>query len=112
MVAGNRPDHRAPPIVAHPHGLFGPDSWYMNHERNAAYGAKAVNNGRLDLPVIFIAAKYDYVCDAINSDLAVPMRDHCTHLTEHVVESGHWMAQERPIEVNRYLSQWLMSLST
>ena len=29
-------------------GFFGPDSWYMNHERNIAYAADAQNGGRLD----------------------------------------------------------------
>ena len=29
-------------------GFFGPDSWYMNHDRNVAYAAKAINGGRLE----------------------------------------------------------------
>src|SRR5437868_3304181 len=37
-------------------GFFGPDSWYMNHDRNVAYAAKAVNGGRLDMPVLFLHA--------------------------------------------------------
>jgi hypothetical protein len=35
-------------------GCFGPNSWYMNHERNIAYAAKAVAGGRLPLPVLFL----------------------------------------------------------
>ena len=31
----------------------------MNHEANAAYWRKAVNNGYLDMPVLFLAARYD-----------------------------------------------------
>jgi len=88
-------------------GFFGPDSYYMNHARNAEYGASAVDGGVLQLPVLFLAAQYDYVCDAITSDLAQPMRDHCRDLTEHVIYSGHWMAQERPRDVNSALTQWL-----
>ena len=34
-------------------GFFGPDSWYMNHDRNVAYAAKAVSGGRLSMPVLF-----------------------------------------------------------
>ncbi|MGH1491220.1 MAG: alpha/beta fold hydrolase [Acidimicrobiales bacterium] len=87
-------------------GFFGPDSYYMNHERNAAYGA-TVENPVLDMPVLFVAAQYDYVCDAVTSDLAVPMRENCTDLTEELVYSGHWMAQERPWDLNAILGRWL-----
>ncbi len=87
-------------------GFFGPDSYYMNHERNGAYGA-AAQKPVLEMPVLFVAAQYDYVCDAVTSDLAVPMRQYCTDLTERLVYSGHWMAQERPGDVNSALAQWL-----
>ena len=88
-------------------GFFGPDSWYMNHERNAAWSASAVNGGRLDMPVLFLHGAYDTTCDTMNSPLADPMRQDCTDLTEVVVESGHWMAQERPVAVNAALAKWL-----
>lgn len=88
-------------------GFFGPDSWYMNHKANAAYAAKAVNGGRLDMPVLFLAARYDYVCEAIASRLAEPMGEQCRDLTRAVINSGHWMAQEKPAEVNRALVHWL-----
>jgi pimeloyl-ACP methyl ester carboxylesterase len=35
------------------------------------------------------------------------MRAHCADLTEGVVKSGHWMAQEQPVAVNRALARWL-----
>ena len=35
------------------------------------------------------------------------MRRDCADLTEVIVFSGHWMAQERPIEVNAALAKWL-----
>jgi hypothetical protein len=35
------------------------------------------------------------------------MRCDCTDLTEVVVPSGHWMAQEQPIQVNAALAKWL-----
>jgi hypothetical protein len=35
------------------------------------------------------------------------MRAHCADLTEAVVPSGHWMAQEKPICVNAALAKWL-----
>ena len=36
-----------------------------------------------------------------------PMREACAKLTEVTVASGHWMAQEKPVEVNAGLARWL-----
>ena len=88
-------------------GFFGPDSWYMNHDRNVAYSAKAVNSGRLNMPVLFFHAANDLVCDTMGSRLADPMREYCADLTEVVIQSGHWMAPERPVAVNAALAKWL-----
>lgn len=88
-------------------GFFGPDSWYMNHEANADYARRAVNGGRLAMPVLFLHGAYDYTCETMTSRLAAPMRRDCGDLTEVVVKSGHWMAQERPVDVNRALARWL-----
>ncbi len=35
------------------------------------------------------------------------MREFCADLTEHIVESGHWMAQENPVAVNAALARFL-----
>ncbi len=88
-------------------GFSGPDAWYLNHEANAAYAAKAPNGGRLDLPVLFLGARYDWVCETTESRLGDPMRALCTNLTEHVLDTGHWMAQEAPAEVSAALVAWL-----
>jgi pimeloyl-ACP methyl ester carboxylesterase len=88
-------------------GFFGPDSWYMNQERNAAYAGRAKNSGRLSLPVLFLHAAYDYTCDTTGSRLAEPMRQDCADLAEAQVASGHWMAQEKPLAVNAALAKWL-----
>jgi len=88
-------------------GFFGPDSWYMNSTANTAYAARARDAGKLTLPVLFLHGAYDYTCETIDSRLAEPMRRDCTDLTEVIVFSGHWMAQERPIEVNAALARWL-----
>jgi len=88
-------------------GFFGPNSYYMNHEANAVYAARAVNAAYLDMPVLFIAAQYDYTCESITSRLAEPMRKYCRRLNETVVYSGHWMAQEKPLDVNAVLARWL-----
>jgi pimeloyl-ACP methyl ester carboxylesterase len=59
------------------------------------------------MPVLFLHAAYDYTCETITSRFAEPMRRDCSNLTEVVVKSGHWMAQEKPAEVNAALVRWL-----
>jgi pimeloyl-ACP methyl ester carboxylesterase len=89
------------------HGFFGPNSWYMNHKANGAYASRAKNGGKLSMPVLFLHGAYDATCETIHSKLADPMRRDCWNLTEVVVKSGHWMAQEKPVEVNAALARWL-----
>lgn len=86
-------------------GFTGPDSWYVNDEANAAYSGRGAQ--RLDLPVLFLHGRYDSVCQTVTTRLADPMRQACSDLTEHIVDSGHWMAQEKPAAVNAHLAQWL-----
>jgi pimeloyl-ACP methyl ester carboxylesterase len=88
-------------------GFFGPDSWYMNHEANHAFQETSVNGGRLELPVLFVHAAYDYTCATIDTRLADPMRAACADLTEAVARTGHWMAQEDPVTVNAALARWI-----
>jgi len=88
-------------------GFFGPDSWYMNHEANAAYSETSVNDGRLDMPVLFLHAAYDYTCETATSPLADPMRQGCPDLTEATAQTGQWMAQEDPVAVNAALARWI-----
>ncbi|MCA8928152.1 MAG: alpha/beta hydrolase [Alphaproteobacteria bacterium] len=88
-------------------GFFGPSSWYMNHAANAAYAESAAGGGRLAMPVLFLAARYDYTCESVDSRLGEPMRALCADLTERVIASGHWMAQEQPVAVNAALVGWL-----
>ena len=88
-------------------GFFGPDSWYVNSEANVAFAARAEPTWRLTMPTLFLHAAYDYVCETIDSRLAEPMRAYCTNLTEATVQSGHWMAQEKPMQVNAALAKWL-----
>jgi pimeloyl-ACP methyl ester carboxylesterase len=88
-------------------GFFGPDSWYMNRKANSAYARTSKNGGKLSMPVLFLHAAYDTTCETIRSKLAEPMRRDCSNLTEVVVRSGHWMAQEQPVAVNAALAKWL-----
>ena len=88
-------------------GFAGPDSWYMNHDRNIAYARRAAGGGKLAMPVLFLHGAFDYTCETMDSRLAEPMRRDCADLEEVVVQSGHWMAQEAPVAVNAALTHWL-----
>jgi pimeloyl-ACP methyl ester carboxylesterase len=79
----------------------------MNHARNLEYAKRARDGGRLAMPVLFLHAEFDYTCETMTSRLAEPMRADCADLTEAVVPSGHWMAQEKPAAVNAALARWL-----
>ena len=88
-------------------GFFGPHSWYMNAKNNMAYAQKAKANGRLNMPVLFLHARYDYVCATVGTRLADPMRANCADFTDAIIDTGHWMAQEKPEEVNSHLARWI-----
>jgi pimeloyl-ACP methyl ester carboxylesterase len=81
----------------------------MNGQANLAYAERAKANWRLDTPALFMHGAYDYVCETLVSRLAEPMRAHCSNLTEVTIPSGHWMAQEKPVEVNAALAKWMSS---
>jgi pimeloyl-ACP methyl ester carboxylesterase len=88
-------------------GFYGPTAWYMNHQVNAEYAGQALNDGYLELPVLFLNAQYDYICECTHSRLAEPMRTYCRRLTEETIRAGHWLAQEKPLEVSAALVKWL-----
>ncbi len=88
-------------------GFFGTNSFYMNHPANVAYAVRAQHAGVLTMPVLFLTAAYDYTCECVDSRLPEPMRERCRNLTERTVNSGHWMAQEKPVDVNNALVHWL-----
>ena len=88
-------------------GFRGPDSWYVNDAANIAYAAQAPAGGRLAMPVLFVHATWDTICDTVHSRLAEPMRADCADLTEVSVDAGHELMLERPAEVNAALDGWL-----
>jgi len=88
-------------------GFFGPNSWYMNHDANKAYASAGVDDPILDMPALFLAGRFDYTCESVESELGHPMHAHCRNLTVEVVDSGHWMAQEKPRAVNASLIRWI-----
>ena len=90
-------------------GFGGADAWYLNDAPNIAYAAEALNFGRLDLPVLFLHAERDTVCDTVHSRLADPMREDCTDLTEVTIASGHMLMLEQPDAVNSAIANWLVA---
>jgi pimeloyl-ACP methyl ester carboxylesterase len=92
-------------------GFRGPNAWYVNDAANIAYAAQAPDGGRLRLPVLFVHAAWDGICDTLHTRLADPMRAACANLTEVVVDGGHELMLERPEQVNAALAQWLESVT-
>ncbi|MBI3368538.1 MAG: alpha/beta hydrolase [Burkholderiales bacterium] len=88
-------------------GFAGPNAYYLNHAANAAYAASAIDDGRLAMPTLLLHARFDTICQTLSSRLAEPMRERCADFSEAVIDSGHWMAQEKPVEVNAQLARWL-----
>jgi pimeloyl-ACP methyl ester carboxylesterase len=76
-------------------GFSGADARYMNDAENLAFAAEAPDFGRIELPVLFIHATNDTVCDTPRSRLADPMREDCRNLSEVTVEGGHEIMLER-----------------
>ena len=80
----------------------------LTQDSKTGYAATtAVNGGRLDMPVLFLTGAYDYVCECVDSALPRAMREYCSKLTERTVRSGHFMAQEKPVDVNNALVRWM-----
>lgn len=88
-------------------GFKGVAAWYLNDEANLAYAVKAPNFGIINLPVLFIHAAWDTVCNTVHSHLAEPMRADCSDLTELTIAGGHEIQIECPDEVNAGIAAWL-----
>ena len=89
-------------------GFFGPDSLYMNSRANAEYTSRAVNNGVLDMPVLYLFASNDHWCECVkNTKFAKNMLELCPQFTSVEISAGHWLNQEKPTEVNSALTHWL-----
>ena len=88
-------------------GFHGANSWYLNDTANAGFAAEAPGFGRLDLPVLFVHAVRDTVCDTVHSALAEPMREDCANLSEATIEAGHSVMLEAPDPVNEAIDIWV-----
>ncbi|KAI2699490.1 hypothetical protein CBS147332_8376 [Penicillium roqueforti] len=75
---------------AEKNGWFGAIAWYMNHGKNREYSEKDVPNG-----------------GELSQPFEEPMRKLCKDLTYVQLATGHFMAQEKPEEVNNGIEAWL-----
>lgn len=55
-----------------------------------------------------IHATYDTVCATDNPKFTANMHKHCKKLTEARVDASHWVAEEKPQEVNAIIAKWLL----
>ncbi|KAH8664727.1 Alpha/Beta hydrolase protein [Xylariales sp. PMI_506] len=88
-------------------GFFGPNAYYRNSARNRVYNMPPTVDPELHMPVLFIEARFDSVCDTAVSRIAEPQRRLCKRLTEASIDCGHWVQLEKPMEVNAILTRWL-----
>ncbi len=88
-------------------GFWAANAWYMNHKTNRAYTLGWVNGGVLEMPVLFIEAKFDQVCDTANSEFALAMLQNTKDLTYLSIEAGHWVQMEQPEQTTAAITKWL-----
>ena len=46
-----------------------------------------------------LAGAYDFVCETL--------RALCDNLEDATIHAGHWVAQEKPVDLNGVLARWL-----
>ncbi|MFF4955521.1 alpha/beta fold hydrolase [Streptomyces sp. NPDC001222] len=92
-------------------GFTGPLNWYRNLDRNWALTA-AFDGARITPPALFIGGDKDLNVAVAGPDMAARMRAVVPDLRDVVLlrDTGHWVAEERPAEVNAHLIDFLKSL--
>lgn len=82
--------------------------YYTNDAANRAFNLQQTqNNGTVDVPCLFLQARYDAIVDTAVSDLLLPMTRLCPDLTVVSIDASHWLHHEKPEEVNQAMMQWL-----
>jgi pimeloyl-ACP methyl ester carboxylesterase len=116
--------HRAPPTAPDPtlwppadfdtlvrsfeeRGFRTPCAWYTNDDANTAYASRAVDGGRLSLPVLFVNGMYDPMNSIDGNRLGDPMRAACADLTVTDIEGAHWLPVECKHELVAAIRAWL-----
>jgi soluble epoxide hydrolase/lipid-phosphate phosphatase len=89
-------------------GFRGANAWYLNHQRNCIYSSSRKVDGYLHMPVLFIGANWDPISDVAISSIANAQKHFCSNLQEVYLDAGHWVALEKPYEVNALIVKWLL----
>jgi pimeloyl-ACP methyl ester carboxylesterase len=85
-------------------GFRGGINWYRNIDRNRGRFPQ-VGTKPLDLPCLMITAAWDI---ALPPKMAAGMPSLCRDLEmQQIEECGHWTQQEKPLELNRLMLDWL-----
>lgn len=89
-------------------GITGPINYYRNFDRN--WDTTAHLEGRkVTVPALMLCAEYDPIT---TPQMAEGMEAHVLRLTTRLItDCGHWTQQERPIEVNRAITEFLTHLT-
>jgi pimeloyl-ACP methyl ester carboxylesterase len=89
-------------------GFTGGLNWYRNFDRNWEV-AEAFADRTIDMPSLFIAGEKDPVLIMVPPSV---MDGWVTDLRDPVIVpgAGHWIQQERPVEVNQALLGFLKSI--
>ena len=80
-------------------GFTGPINWYRNFTRN--WHTLASIPQLVTCPALMIHGRYDIVQASDRLQQFVP------NVETHTLECGHWIQQEKPIETNRLMIDWL-----
>lgn len=85
-------------------GFLAPNFYYLNHLVDQEYSRTAPAPRIEDFPCLMVTAEFDGVCTPAMSE---GMEDWVRNLSRKQIKSGHWVAQERPMELNAVLVEWL-----
>lgn len=84
------------------------DAYYLNQQANKDYIIdNQKNDGKLDVPCLFIQADYDTVLDTIDSTLLDPMLAQCKDFSFAHFPTGHWVQLEAANGTNMAIAEWL-----
>lgn len=89
-------------------GFWSTMAYYLNHDVNLKWDDDwAINDGVTSVPVLFVECLLDTVVGTYNTTIMDPMKAYCRKLSTVSIEAGHWVALEKPEEVNAAVLRWI-----
>lgn len=80
-------------------GFTGPINWYRNSTRNWEIMRSVPQ--RVEQPALMIYGRYDMVRPFER------LADYVPDLEVHTLDCGHWIQQEKPVDTNRIMMDWI-----